>query len=129
MPRIPNRSSLMPSLLLRNCDRVSEQFALQRPTQPRPGGPAEGHRGKIKRTVDLSLLDRIADSLGALAIDLAADAEGGAQDLLDAPLEVLGEGLELHRPRNVDDLVERHRLVVLDVLLLLAVAGGLLERP
>jgi hypothetical protein len=81
------------------------------------------------RNVDLALVNGVADGPRALAVHLAADAESGTQNLLDTPLQVLGEGLELHRPRNVDDLIEGNRLVVLDVLLLLPVTGGLLERP
>jgi len=82
-----------------------------------------------ERTVDLARLNRVADGLRALAIDLATNAERSAQNLLHNTLKILGEGLEPHRPRNLDDLVQRDGLVVLDVLLLLAVAGRLLERP
>lgn len=78
-------------------------------------------------TVNLAVGDSVADGLGALAVNLAANAESSAEDLLNAALEGLGEGLELHRPRNLDNLIEGDGLVVLDVLLLLAVTGGLLE--
>lgn len=64
-----------------------------------------------------------------LAINLAPDTECSAEDLLDGALELLGERLVAHGPGNIDDVVERHGLVVLDVLLLLAVARGLLEGP
>jgi len=84
---------------------------------------------KKGHTIDLASLNSIADSLGALAINLAANGESSAENLLDAALEVLGEGLELHGPCNLDNLVEGDRLVVLDVLLLLAVTRRLLERP
>lgn len=86
-------------------------------------------RQEKQRTVDLARINGVADSPGALVVHLAADAERRAENLLDTTLQVLGEGLEPHRPRNLNDLVEGHRLVVLDVLLLLPVAGGLLERP
>lgn len=72
-------------------------------------------------------MDGLLNRLWALSVNLAANAERGAQNLQDNTLEALGERLEPHRPRNVDDLVEADRLVVLDVLLLLPVAGGLLE--
>jgi hypothetical protein len=80
-----------------------------------------------QRTVNLASIDRLLDGLGALAIHLAADAERRAEDLLDAPLQLLGERLEAHLPCNGDDLIERDGLVVLNVLLLLAIARGLLE--
>lgn len=78
-------------------------------------------------TVNLTRSDRILDRLGALSVNLATDAEGGAQDLLDDTLQGLGETLEAHGASDLDDLVQADRLVVLDVLLLLAVAGRLLE--
>ena len=67
------------------------------------------------------------DSLGAAAIDLAADTVGGSENLLHVALEGLGEGLELHHTGDLDDLIKGHRLGVLDVLLLLAVSRGLLD--
>lgn len=67
------------------------------------------------------------DSLGAAAIDLAADTVGSSQNLLHVTLEGLGEGLELHHTGNLDNLIEGYRLGVLDVLLLLAVPRGLLQ--
>lgn len=79
-------------------------------------------------TVNLACLNGIADRLGALSIDLATNREGSAQDLLDGTLERLGVGLVPHRPGDLNDLVQGHGLVVLDVLLLLAVTRGLLER-
>jgi hypothetical protein len=62
-----------------------------------------------------------------LAINLATNTVGGTEDLLDGALELLGEGLVAHGPGDLDDLVEADGLVVLDVLLLLAVSGVLLE--
>ena len=77
--------------------------------------------------LDLAVVDIIRDSLGAAAIDLAAGGESSSEDLKDGTLEGLGHRLEAHRAGNGDDLVERNRLGVLDVLLLLAVPGGLLK--
>lgn len=79
-------------------------------------------------TVDLARIDLLLDDLGALAVDLAADREGSTEDLLDGAGQSLGERLESHGPGNVDDLVKGNRLAVLDILLLLAVTWGLLER-
>lgn len=78
-------------------------------------------------TINLASIDLILDNLGALSIDLAADREGGTQDLLDGAGQGLGERLEPHGPGNVDDLLKRDRLAVLDVLLLLSVTWGLLQ--
>lgn len=82
----------------------------------------------IGLTVDLARIDLVLDDLGALSLDLAADREGSTQDLLDGAGQSLGERLVSHGPGNVDDLLKRNRLAVLDVLLLLAVTWGLLER-
>jgi len=84
-------------------------------------------RHLLLRDLDLAGLNVVGDVLGAAAIDLAAGGEGSSEDLLDGTLEVLGHGLEAHGAGNGDDLVERNRLGVLDVLLLLAVTWGLLE--
>jgi hypothetical protein len=82
----------------------------------------------LERTVDLARIDLLLDDLGALSVNLAADGEGSAEDLLDGALQGLGERLVAHGPSNVDDLIKRNRLAVLDVLLLLAVTWGLLQR-
>lgn len=66
--------------------------------------------------------------MGVLAVDGAADGLSSAEDLLDGTGEVLGEGLEAHLAGDLDNLVEGDVTTVLDVLLLLAVMGGLLER-
>lgn len=78
-------------------------------------------------TVNLASLDIIRHILRAAAVDLAADRERGTQDLADGAAELLGEAAEAHGARDVDDVVQGDRLVVLDVLLLLAVTGGLLQ--
>ena len=94
-----------------------------------PNGNRGSGKDMVPHTVDLASLDRIADSPGALSINLAANAEGSAENLLDGTLKSLGERLEPHRPGNVDNLIKSDGLVVLDVLLLLPVTRGLLERP
>lgn len=85
------------------------------------------HMNRNRLTLNLSVLDSIADILRTPSIHLATSAEGGTQNLLDGPLEVLGQRLKPHRPCDRDDLIERNRLGVLDVLLLLTVTRGLLE--
>jgi len=82
----------------------------------------------LLRNLNLARLDVVRDVLGATAVNLAARAEGSAENLLDRTLEVLGHRLEPHGAGNADDLLERNALAVLDVLLLLAVPGRLLER-
>jgi len=81
----------------------------------------------LLRNLNLAGLDLVRDVLGAAAVDLAASAESSSENLENGTLEVLGHGLEPHSAGNADDLIERNALGVLDVLLLLAVAGRLLE--
>ncbi|KAI3477912.1 hypothetical protein L1887_60219 [Cichorium endivia] len=78
--------------------------------------------------LDLAGVDALDDGVGVLAIDGAADGLGGAEDLLDGAGERLGERLEAHLAGDLYDLLEGDVATVLDVLLLLAVARGLLER-
>jgi hypothetical protein len=78
-------------------------------------------------TLNSTARNVVLDSLGAASVNLAADAERGAEDLLHSTLERFGERLVLHGTGDLDDLVEGYRLRVLDVLLLLAVSGRLLE--
>lgn len=80
-----------------------------------------------KHTLDLTLLDLVRDVLGALAINLTSYGESSSQNLFDGTLEVLGHRLVTHDSCNLNDLVQWDGLGVLDVLLLLAVAWGLLE--
>lgn len=80
-------------------------------------------------TLNLSTLNVIADVLGTSSINLATNTKGGTQDLLHRTLQILGQRLKTHRAGNLDNLVERDRFAVLDILLLLAVARRLLERP
>ena len=80
-------------------------------------------------TINVPAVNGLRDDPGRLAIHLASDTVSSAQDFLHSALKLLGERLVAHRPGNLDDLVETDRLVVLNVLLLLAVARRLLQRP
>jgi hypothetical protein len=100
-----------------------------------------------KRTVNLASLDVIADILGATSIDLATTINQilaseyvatefealhvhrkcGSKDLQDGTTKLLGKRTGAHGAGDLDDLVKRDGLGVLDVLLLLAVTGRLLE--
>jgi hypothetical protein len=77
--------------------------------------------------VNITVVNRLDDDLGGLAINLASHAVAGTKNLLDGSLQLLGERLVAHGAGNVDDLIEADRLVVLDVLLLLAITRRLLE--
>jgi hypothetical protein len=81
----------------------------------------------LRRDLNLARLDVIGNILRAAPIDLAAGAESSAENLLDGTLQILGHGLEAHSAGDGDDLIEGNALGVLDVLLLLPVARGLLE--
>lgn len=81
----------------------------------------------MELTLDLSALNIIADILWASSINLAADAERRTEDLLNRTLQLLCQRLEPHRACNLNNLIESDGLAVLDVLLLLPVARGLLE--
>lgn len=83
--------------------------------------------GIVKLTLNLASLDGVRDALGAATVDLAAGGEGSADDLEDGALKGLGHGLVAHDTANLNDLVKRDGLGVLNVLLLLAVTRGLLE--
>ena len=78
--------------------------------------------------LDLAGVDALNDSMRVLAVNSAANRLSRAEDLLYGAGEVLGKRLEAHLAGNLDDLVQRDVAAVLDVLLLLAVARGLLER-
>lgn len=79
--------------------------------------------------LDISRVDRLDDVVRGLAVDRASDRLGSAEDLLDTVGEVLRERLLrlAHGAGDLDDLVELNVARVLDVLLLLAVANGLLQ--
>lgn len=80
-------------------------------------------------TLNASLLDLITDVLGGSTINLAADTESRAQDLENGSLQLTSERLvgTAHCSCNLNDLVHRDGLGVLDVLFLLAVSRGLLK--
>ncbi|CAH0364561.1 unnamed protein product, partial [Pelagomonas calceolata] len=78
--------------------------------------------------LQFAVLDLLHDVHGRLAVDRAADREGRPQHLEDRALELAGHRAGPHRPRDLNHLVQRDVAVVLDVLLLLAVADGLVER-
>lgn len=80
-----------------------------------------------KHTVNLASLDVVRDVLGAAAVNTATDRESGTEDLKDGTTELLGQRTVAHDAGDLDDVVERDRLGVLDVLLLLTVTRGLLE--
>ena len=84
-------------------------------------------RFSSKLTLNLAGLDVVGDALGGAAVDLATGGEGSADNLKDSTLEGLGHGLVAHGAANLNDLVKRDGLGVLDVLLLFAVTRGLLE--
>jgi hypothetical protein len=79
-------------------------------------------------TLDFPRRNLIRNLLRTPPVNLASDRKASAKDLLDRALQFLGHGLESHLASNLNDLVERDRLAVLDVLLLLPVSRGLLER-
>lgn len=78
-------------------------------------------------TINLPRLDLIADILGASSINLASNAESSSENLKDSSFQLLSQGASAHDTSDLNDLIERDGLGVLDVLLLLAVTGGLLE--
>src|SRR4051812_41863789 len=81
----------------------------------------------LLRDLNLARLNVVGDVLGAATVNLATSGESSSENLLDGTLQVLGHGLEPHGAGNVDNLIEGNALGVLDVLLLLAVPGRLLE--
>lgn len=84
---------------------------------------------KIGRTINIAIVDSFDDNLGSLAVNLAPNAVGSAQDLLNSTLEFLGKRLVSHCTGDFDNLIKADRLIVLDVLLLLTITRRLLEGP
>jgi len=80
------------------------------------------------RTLNLSALNIVADILWTSSINLAANAIARSEHLLHGTLQLLGKRFESHCPGDLNNLIKRNRLAVLDVLLLLSVARWLLER-
>lgn len=129
---VSSRSSTLfsfPSRLRREKSQIIYSSGTLRPLVPR--ATATGKQGNVRErlTLNRALLDIITDLLRRSAVNLASNAERGSQDLQHGTLELAGHGLVsvAHGAGNVDDLVERDRLRVLDVLLLLAVTRGLLK--
>jgi hypothetical protein len=108
---VPLQGNIDNFLLLRNCNKLENVDQIK-----------EG-----KHTVNLAGLDIVADILGAAAVDLAANGKGSTEDLEHGSAELLGERAVAHDAGDVDDLLQRDRLGVLNVLLLLAVTRGLLQ--
>lgn len=77
--------------------------------------------------VNLTLVDLVDDVVCRLSVDSASDRLAGSQDLLDRAAELLCQRLVPHSAGNLDDLIHGDVSVVLTVLLLLAVADGLLQ--
>lgn len=75
--------------------------------------------------LDLTIVDGVDHVLRCLVVHPACNAAARPKDLLHAAGEVLGQGFGLHCPCNLVNLLERDVAIVLDVLLLLAVAWGL----
>lgn len=75
--------------------------------------------------------DSLLDLSGFLAIDGAANGVAGAKDLFSGAREGLGDDAltsGAHCPGNIDDGLEGEVAAVFDVLDLLAIADGFLER-
>jgi len=70
----------------------------------------------------------LLDGSGGLALDGAANGVGGSEDLADDTDELLGVRAGTHLAGDLVDLSEGDVAAVLDVLLLLAITWGLLER-
>ena len=68
-----------------------------------------------------------ADLAFTSSINLATNAECSSKNLLDRAFQLLRKRLESHCAGNLDDLVKGNRFAVLDILLLLTVAGRLLQ--
>lgn len=83
---------------------------------------------KPAHTVNVTTVNSSDDDSRGLAVNLAAYAASRAQNLLDSSSKFLRERLVAHSAGDLDHVVEGHGLVVLDVLLLLAVARRLLQR-
>src|SRR5690606_5131716 len=74
----------------------------------------------LLRNLNLASLNVVRDVLRAAAVDLASNRESSTKDLLDGALKLTRQRLGPHGASDLNDLVERDGLGVLDVLLLLA---------
>lgn len=78
--------------------------------------------------LDGSVVDTLDHVVRVLAVNGATDRLGGTKDLLDGTGQGLSERLVGHLSSDLDNLVQRNVTRVLDVLLLLSVSNGLVER-
>lgn len=78
-------------------------------------------------TLDRTTVNILCDSLGTSSLDLATHTICRAQNFLDGTGKILGEGLEPHGPRDLDNIFQGDALRVLNVLLLLSVARGFFQ--
>eukprot|EP00850_Spirogloea_muscicola_P024804 SM001553S01434 [mRNA] locus=s1553:1209:2063:+ [translate_table: standard] len=100
--------------------RGEGDLAAQSPTHQQPESGV--------RNLDLPVVNLLLEVLGVLPVNGAANGDTGAENLLDGAGEGLGDGARAHDAGNLKDVVERNVAAVLDVLHLLAVPLGLLER-
>lgn len=80
-------------------------------------------------TLERTILDLIADLLWTSSINLAANREASSENFENSSLKTLGHRLvgTSHCAGNLNNLIERDGLGVLNVLLLLSVSWWLLE--
>ena len=77
--------------------------------------------------IELAGINIGSDILRALSVDGAAEGDTGSEDFLDGSLELDGHTLGAKLLGNIDNVSKLEVAVVLHVLLLLSVAGTLLE--
>lgn len=77
--------------------------------------------------LNLTGLDLGAHLGGRDALNSAAHGGAGAEDLTNSPRKILGQRSVTNLTGNLDNLIKGQVSVVLDVLLLFAVTGGLLQ--
>lgn len=78
-------------------------------------------------TLDLSALNFITDILWTSSVNLASNAECSSKNLLHSAFQLLRKRLKSHCPSDFNNFVEWNGFTVLNVLLLLSVARGLLQ--
>lgn len=81
----------------------------------------------VYRNLNFTSLDLGAHIGGGEAFDGASHGGAGTEDLTDSAGEILGEGAMANLASNLNNLIEGEVTVMLDVLLLLAITGGLLK--
>lgn len=84
-----------------------------------------GKKCLLLRHLNLPRVDVVDDIMGRPAVDGAANALSGTQDLLGTASQIFCQGFELHGTGNVENFVKCDIARVLDVLLLLPVPWGL----